>query len=146
MGCNLLRHAYNHFDTHEAQHHDTNTQSPYWYIAISICITDPYSVLVPCMCTHVHAYVCVCLCGYVCVYVTEFAKRGHIHAIINIEKTRFEILNTVYLENAWCLVYEILHQSIVIQGNSVGVLFDGLLAELPAILDSFFSPVPQVIT
>ena len=34
---------------------------------------------------------------------------------------------------------------IVIQGNSVGVLFNGLLAELPAILDSF-SPVPQVIT
>ena len=79
-------------------------------------------------------------------YVTEFAKRGLIHAIINIEKSRFEILNTVYLENAWCLVYEILHQSIVIQGNSVGVLFDGLLAELPAILDSFFSPIPQVIT
>ena len=26
----------------------------------------------------------------------------------------------------------------IIQGNSVGVLFDGLLAELPAILDSFF--------
>ena len=71
-------------------------------------------------------------------YVTGFAKRGLIHAIINIEKSRFEILNTVYLENAWCLVYEILHQSIVIQGNSVGVLFDGLLAELPAILDSFF--------
>ena len=70
--------------------------------------------------------------------VTEFAKGGLIHAIINIEKSRFEILNTVYLENAWCLVYEILHQSIVIQGNSVGVLFDGLLAELPAILDSFF--------
>ena len=71
--------------------------------------------------------------------MTEFAKRGLIHAIINIEKSRFEILNTVYLENAWCLVYEILHQSIVIQGNSVGVLFDGLLAELPAILDSFFT-------
>ena len=71
-------------------------------------------------------------------YVTEFVKRGLIHAIINIEKSRFEILNTVYLENAWCLVYEILHQSIVIQGNSVGILFDGLLAELPAILDSFF--------
>ena len=45
----------------------------------------------------------------------------------------------MYLENAWCLVYEILHQSIVIQGNSVGVLFDGLLAELPTILDSFFT-------
>ena len=23
MGRNLLRHAYNYFDTHEAQHHDT---------------------------------------------------------------------------------------------------------------------------
>ena len=77
-------------------------------------------------------------CHQTFVFVTEFAKRGLIHAIINIEKSRFEILNTVYLENAWCLVYEILHQSIVIQGNSVGVLFDGLLAELPAILDSFF--------
>ena len=41
--------------------------------------------------------------------------------------------------------YEILHQSIVIQGNSVGVLLDGLLAELPAILDSFFTSI-QVIT
>ena len=60
------------------------------------------------------------------IYVTEFAKRDLIHAIINIEKSRFEILNTVYLKNAWCLV----HQSIVIPGNSVGVLFDGLLAEL----------------
>ena len=44
----------------------------------------------------------------------------------------------MYLENAWCLVYAILHYSIVIQGDSVGVLFDGLLAELPAILNSFF--------
>ena len=32
-----------------------------------------------------------------------------------------------------------LRNSIVIQGNSVGVLLDGLLAELPAILDSFFT-------
>ena len=60
-------------------------------------------------------------------------------------KSRFKILNTVYLENTWCLIYKILHQSVVIQGNSIGVLFNGLLAELPAILDSF-SPVPQVIT
>ena len=45
----------------------------------------------------------------------------------------------MYLKNAWCLNYETLHQSIVIQGNSVGVLFDGLLAELPTILDSFFT-------
>ena len=43
---------------------------------------------------------------YVCMYVgsntyvTEFAKRGLLRAIINIEKPRFEILKTVYLENA----------------------------------------------
>ena len=72
------------------------------------------------------------------VFVTGFAKRGLIRAFINTEKSRFEILITVYLDNAWCLVYQLLHQSIVIQGNSAGALFDGLLAELPAILDSFF--------
>ena len=77
--------------------------------------------------------------------VTGFAKRGLIRAFINIEKSRFEILITVYLDNVWCLVYQLLHQSIVMQGNSAGALFDGLLAELPAILDSF-SPVPQVNT
>ena len=43
------------------------------------------------------------------------------------------------------MVHKILRQSIVIQGNSAGALFNGLLAELPAFLDSF-SPVPQVIT
>ena len=32
--------------------------------------------------------------------------------------------------------HTILHHSTVIQGNSFGVLFNGLLAELPAILDS----------
>ena len=71
-------------------------------------------------------------------YVTGFAKRGLIRTIINTEKFHFEILITVYLKNAWCLVYELLHQSIVIPGNSAGALFDGLLAEMPAILDSFF--------
>ena len=48
-------------------------------------------------------------------FVTGFAKRGLIRAILNIKKSRFEILNTVCLKNAWCLVYAILHQSIVIQ-------------------------------
>ena len=66
-------------------------------------------------------------------------------AIINTEKFRFEILITVYLENAWCLVCKILHHSIVIQGNSAGALFDGLLAELPAILDSFTSDYIGVV-
>ena len=59
-------------------------------------------------------------------------------AFINTEKSHFEILIIVYLENAWCLVCKLLHQSIVIQGNSAGALIDGLIAELPTILDSFF--------
>ena len=65
---------------------------------------------------------------------------------INIEKFCFETSITVYLKNAWCLIYTILHQSIVIQGNSVGALFDGLLAELLAVLDKFFtSPTSDYI-
>ena len=71
--------------------------------------------------------------------MTEFAKRGPTRAIINTEKSHFEILITVHPENAWCLVYKILHQSIVIQVNSAGALFDGLLAKFPTILDSFFT-------
>ena len=77
--------------------------------------------------------------------MTGFVKRVLIRVIINIEKSHFEILITMHLENAWCLVYEILYQSIVTQGNSAGALFNSLLAELPAFLDSF-SPIPQVIT
>ena len=72
-------------------------------------------------------------------YVTGFAKRIFIRAIINTEKSYFKILITVYLENVWCLAYGILYQSIVKQGNSAGALFDGLLPELPTILDSFFT-------
>ena len=72
---------------------------------------------------------------YVHIYVTGFAKRGLIHAITNIEKYRFEILNAVYLENAQNFFHAlILHHSTVIQGNSFGVLFNGLLAELPAMV------------
>ena len=77
-------------------------------------------------------YGAIYICDWIC-------KKGLICEFINTEKSRFEILITVYLENAWCLVYQLLHQSIVIQGNSAGALFDGLLAELPAILDSFFT-------
>ena len=79
------------------------------------------------------------LLSIVSIYVTKFAKRDLICAIITTEKSRFEILIIVLLENEWCLVYEILHQFIVIQGNSAGALFDGLLAELPAVLDRFFT-------
>ena len=56
--------------------------------------------------------------------MTGFAQRRLICAVINTEKSRFEKLITVYFENAWCLVYEILNQSIVKQGNLAGVLFD----------------------
>ena len=41
-------------------------------------------------------------------------------------------------------LHVILHKSVVIQDNSVGLLLNGLLGELPTILDSF-STVPQVI-
>ena len=79
-------------------------------------------------------------CNYIIPkYVTGFAKRGLIRAIINIEKSSFEILITLYLKNAWCLVYKILYQSMVVQGNSAGALFNGLLAELPAFIGSFFT-------
>ena len=45
----------------------------------------------------------------------------------------------MYLQNAWCVFYAILRQSIVIQSNSIGVFSSGLLAEFPAILDSLFT-------
>ena len=48
-------------------------------------------------------------------FSATYGKKGLIHAIINTEKSRFEILITVYLKNAWCLVYAIPHQSIMIQ-------------------------------
>ena len=49
------------------------------------------------------------------------------------------LLNAVYLENERSFFHAILHHSTVIQGDSFGVQFNGLLAELPAILDSFFT-------
>ena len=35
-------------------------------------------------------------------------------------------------------IYTILHGYIAVQGTSVDTVFNGLLAEIPAILDSFF--------
>ena len=67
--------------------------------------------------------------------------------IMNIEKSQFEILITVYLTNAYMV--PCLCQSIVVQSNSVGVIIsrNGLFPELlycPSFL-IVFSPVPQVI-
>ena len=56
-----------------------------------------------------------------------------VRTITNIEKYRFEILKAVYLQNAWCVFFAILRQFINMQGNSIGVLSSGLLAELPTI-------------
>ena len=75
----------------------------------------------------------------------DLQNRGLIHPIINIEKSYFEMLNTVYLENKWCLVYAILHQSIVIQDNSIDVLFNCLVAKLPTILNSFTNTTSDCI-
>ena len=43
------------------------------------------------------------------------------------------MINAMCLENAWCLFYTILH----IFGYTMDALFNGLLAELPTILDTF---------
>ena len=65
MGCNLLKHAYNHFDTHETPHHDTIfnhriDRLPYRYVS---------QIPSPCLC-HVCARTCLNMCvyGYVCEY------------------------------------------------------------------------------
>ena len=79
------------------------------------------------------------------IYVTIFAKMCVVHKITNNYKYHFEILKAVNLQNALCIFYVILRQSIVIQGNSIGVLSSGLLAELSAILNGFL-PIPQVIS
>ena len=45
------------------------------------------------MCVFVFVCMCVCVCDWI-------YKKGLIRAIINTEISRFEILITVYLENA----------------------------------------------
>ena len=47
-------------------------------------------------------------------------------------------MNAVYLENAQKVFHAILHQSTVMQGSLFGVLFIGLLADLPANTTSDF--------
>ena len=65
MGCNLLRHAYNHFDTHEAQHQYSITVLIYCHIHIHhrslLCACAVY--------VHTRACVCVCACVDISVYM-----------------------------------------------------------------------------
>ena len=72
-------------------------------------------------------------------YVTEFAKRGLICAVINNQKCNFEIFNSVYLENDQSCLHVFLHKSIAIQSNSLYLLYTGQqqLAAFPTILDTF---------
>ena len=89
MGRNLLRHAslnlYNHFDTHETQHHDTIFNHridilPYRYVlqiptvCVRTCVCTSallwgcaYMWVWICVCVGVCVCVCVHACG-VCVY------------------------------------------------------------------------------
>ena len=66
MGCNLLKHAYNHFDTHETLHHDTIfnhriDRLPYRYVSQipSLCFC--------CVCAHTYLHK-VCAWIRLCIY------------------------------------------------------------------------------
>ena len=72
--------------------------------------------------------------GVICDRIHENVHCSHIYKYLEIP---FKMFNSKYLESALCYLHAILHKSVVIQDNSVGLLLNGLLAELPAILDSF---------
>ena len=67
MGCNLLKHAYNHFDTQETLHHDTIFNHP----VLIDCHIDMYRRSLVCACAvYAHTRTCIkCVRGYVCVYI-----------------------------------------------------------------------------
>ena len=67
MGCNILKHAYNRFDTHETPHHDTifnhrNDRLPNRYVSqipsLSLCH----------VCARTCLHVCVCVDTFVYIY------------------------------------------------------------------------------
>ena len=68
MGSNLLKHAYNHFDTHETPHHDTIfnhriDRLPNRYVQYHrslVCACAMYA--------HPRAYICVCVDTFVYIY------------------------------------------------------------------------------
>ena len=58
MGCNLLKHAYNHFDTHETPDHDTI----YSITVLIDCLIDMYCRSLVCACAvYAHAHACICV-------------------------------------------------------------------------------------
>ena len=79
MGCNLFKRAYNHFDTHEAQHHDTIFNHridmlPYGYVSLipALCLCCVSTRTCVCMCVwirlYIYAQVSSSLLGYVKIY------------------------------------------------------------------------------
>ena len=69
---------------------------------------------------------------------------SYIYKYLEIPFLKYSIRNISSLLYAMYL-HAILHKSVVIQDNSVVLLLNGLLAELPTILDSI-STVPQMIS
>ena len=86
------------------------------------------------------------MCHYYYYYLTGLVKRGLIRAIINNQKCNFEISNSMYLENEQSYLHVFLHKSVAIQVNSPCLLFTGQLAELSAVLESFFTIVANTHT
>ena len=71
MGNNLLKHAYNHFDTHETPHHDT--------IFITVLLDyliNMYHRSLVCACAmYAHARACICVCVDTFMYIyTQVAR------------------------------------------------------------------------
>ena len=84
MGCNLLKHAYNHIDTHETQHHDMIfnhhiDRLPYRYVSqiSSLCLCRV------CACTCLR----MCVYEYICVYIRtsllKYVKIYHMSGTFN---------------------------------------------------------------
>ena len=70
-----------------------------------------------------------------------YKKGSYTHNYKYLE-TRFEIFNSIYLENDWsCLQHVFLHKSLAIQSNSLYLLYTGQLTGFPAILDGFSTDV-----
>ena len=89
MGCNLLKHAYNHFDTHETLHHDMILNHhidrlPYQYNIYRRSLVCPCAV-------YAHACACVYACVDTSVYIyaqvssslREYVKIYHISGTFN---------------------------------------------------------------
>ena len=89
MGCNLLKHAYNHFDTHETPHHDTIfnhciDRLPYQYVSqipsLCLCRVCTRTCLRMCVCgtsVYIYAQVSLSLLKYVKIYLMSGTFNKH---------------------------------------------------------------------